>query len=343
MLGPLINFLNKQKPPRQFALSDFDRIAHQLKPCDVLLVDGRSRVSEVIRWLTNSTWTHAALYVGRLYDIEDEDARQLVSANYDGEPTDRLVVESLLGYGTVVRPLSDYQEDHLRVCRPARLSYEDSQQVVRYAVSRLGVDYDVRQIFDLARFLLPWSFLPRRWASTLFVGSKGESRRMKTVCSTMIAEAFGYVQFPILPLVKQTEDDEVQLFRRNPKLCTPSDFDYSPYFDIIKYSFEGFYKADYQLLPWKGTGSLTTEEMGVYLHTSEANPSVEEVEQAIATAIEANEAQAEDTPDVEGGSAKSSAKGSAKSSAKGSSKGRTKGNTKSSAKGGAKGGAKKDD
>ena len=53
----------------------------------------------------------------------------------------------------------------------------------------------------------------------------------------MIAEAFATVQFPILPLVQRDEGDHMQLFRRNPKLCTPSDFDYSPYFEIIKYPF----------------------------------------------------------------------------------------------------------
>ena len=69
----------------------------------------------------------------------------------------------------------------------------------------------------------------------------------------MIAEAFGHIQFPILPLVKRIEGDRVQLFRRNPKLCVPSDFDYSPYFDIIKYPFLDFHHyAEQRLLPWRG-------------------------------------------------------------------------------------------
>ncbi len=52
---------------------------------------------------------------------------------------------------------------------------------------------------DLARFLLPYNILPRRWRSSLF--SARPSRTTQTVCSTMIAEAFGHLQFPILPLV----------------------------------------------------------------------------------------------------------------------------------------------
>lgn len=265
----IYNWLNKGKPTRQFPLSDFDRICHELRPCDVILVEGRSKVSNVIRWLTNSPWTHAGLYVGRLYDIEDKDLREAVAANYDGSPEDRLVIESLLGYGTVIRPLKVYQDEHLRICRPSRLSPLDARRVIRYAVSQIGKHYDVRQILDLARFLFPWYILPKKWASSLFQRNPGATE--KTVCSTMIAEAFGHVNFPILPLVKHTEDGEARLFRRNPRLCTPSDFDYSPYFKIIKYPFMDFYHEEYHLLPWKGAAMLTPEEADYYVDDDSSN------------------------------------------------------------------------
>lgn len=281
VMGRLMQWLNREKPPRSFPLSSFEKIRHELRPCDVVLVEGRSRVSEVIRWLTNSPWTHAALYIGRIYDIEEEDLRTIVRRYYPGEDSDPLVIESLLGHGTVVRRLDSYEFDHLRLCRPDRLSHAAGKQVIRYVISRLGADYDVRQIFDLARFLLPWRIMPKRWASTLFAHQG--NRRMKAVCSTMIAEAFGYVQFPILPLVKQTEGEKVQLFRRNPRLCTPSDFDYSPYFEIIKYSFLDFCHDEYHLLPWEGTAVLTRDEADHYIQASA--PGVEEVEGAITKAV----------------------------------------------------------
>jgi hypothetical protein len=69
----------------------------------------------------------------------------------------------------------------------------------------------------------------------------------------MIAEAFDFVQFPILPLIKVDDEQNIQLFRRNPKLCVPSDFDYSPYFEIIKYPYLEYQnQLDYRLLPWNG-------------------------------------------------------------------------------------------
>ena len=81
----------------------------------------------------------------------------------------------------------------------------------------------------------------------------------------MIAESFGHVSFPILPLVKHTEEGKPRFFRRNPKLCTPSDFDYSPYFEIIKYPFMDFNHEEYQLLPWKGAGMLSAKEADIYI------------------------------------------------------------------------------
>jgi hypothetical protein len=82
----------------------------------------------------------------------------------------------------------------------------------------------------------------------------------------MIAEAFGSIHFPILPLVKRIEAGQVRLYMRNPKLCTPSDFDYSPYFDIIKYPFLDFRNyAEHRLLPWGGSAELSAEERELYV------------------------------------------------------------------------------
>ena len=227
-------------------------------------MEGRSRVSDVIKLVTQSSWSHAMLYIGRLHDIEDPQLREMLGRHYHGNPDRQLIIESELGMGTAVRALTAYEGEHLRICRPRGLGYADSQEVVRYAIGRLGTAYDERQIFDLLRFLFPWPIMPRRWRSSLFSAHPGKSTH--TVCSTMIAEAFGHIQFPILPLVKVVEGDKVQLFMRNPKLCTPSDFDYSPYFDIIKYPFLDFHHyAEQRLLPWQGSETLTEDERGLYI------------------------------------------------------------------------------
>ena len=35
-----------------------------IKPGDILLIEGRNHISGIIKYLTQSTWSHAALYVG---------------------------------------------------------------------------------------------------------------------------------------------------------------------------------------------------------------------------------------------------------------------------------------
>ncbi len=246
----IVNWLTHERPPSAIPMSDYERLRYEIKPGDVILVEGRSRVSDVIKTVTQSRWSHAALYVGRIHEIENPRSRQRLKEFYDGQPDIQLIVESELGMGTVARPLSSYDRDHLRICRPRDLTFGDAQRVIDYAIERLGTDYDVRQIFDLLRFLFPWLIMPRRWRSSLFTSHVGNTT--KTVCSTMIAEAFASIQYPILPLVKRSENHEVKIYRRNPKLCTPSDFDYSPYFDIIKYPFMNFAQSQphYRLLPW---------------------------------------------------------------------------------------------
>lgn len=256
-------WLTYDHPYEGIPLCDFERIRYELRPCDVLLIEGRSRVSEIIRTITQSSWSHAALYIGRLHDIQDPKIRNLVSAHFKGPPDTQLLVEGIMGKGGLVSDIQSYKTDHIRLCRPKGLSRQDAQQVIAYAVKKLGHDYNIRQVLDLARFLLPWTLFPSRFRSQLFQYHPGDST--KTVCSTLIAEAFTHVEFPILPLVKRHATKGVELITRNPKLFTPRDFDYSPYFEIIKYPFVEF--ADYALyrqLPWNREGLVSHDRMGVH-------------------------------------------------------------------------------
>lgn len=245
-------------------LCDFERLRFEIRPGDVLLVEGRSRVSEVIKLITQSPWTHSALYIGRVHDVTDAQVRERVLQCYDGDPNEQLIVEALLGEGTVVSPITKYSADHLRICRPSALAPDDAQKIIAQAVSKLGYDYDVRQLLDLARFMFPYSFLPRRWRSSLFAHNAGGPTR--TVCSSMLAEAFGSVQFPILPIMERRPDGRVRLYHRNFRLFTPRDFDYSPYFEIIKYPYLGINElASYRRLPWDETGRVCNGENDCYL------------------------------------------------------------------------------
>ncbi len=238
---------------------DFERFLFELRLCDVILLEGRSRVSEVIKTITLSCWTHSALYIGRLNDIEDLELRRLAKSYYPGSPDDQLIIESLLGEGTIISPLKKYQYDNIRICRPRDLSPRDAQKVMGTAVQYLGSKYSTRQLFDIARFMFPYGILPRRWRSSLFRHHAGESTR--TICSTMIVESFASAHYPVLPVIQRTKENKLKWFRRNANIITPRDFDYSPFFDIIKFPFMGDEMCVYRNLPWDKNGVIYNDEM----------------------------------------------------------------------------------
>ena len=264
-LGKKISaWLVKERDPSPSPLCDFARLSYEIRPADVVLVEGRSRVSEVIKQITQSAWSHSAIYIGRLHDIDDAQARATVIAHCDPAPDEQLIVEAVLGKGTIVRPLKFYHREHLRLCRPSGLTREDAQKVLNYAIANLGTQYDVRQLLDLARFLFPYGILPRRWRSSLFEHNAGIPTH--TVCSTMIASAFMAVQFPILPIVHPREDGSLEFYQRNPRRFTPRDFDYSPYFQIVKYPVIDLdYRTIYQKLPWRDDGLVCNDENDCFI------------------------------------------------------------------------------
>lgn len=233
------------------AYCNFDFLEHEVRPGDVILFAGQTRVSKVIQMITLSPWTHAALYVGRINDLRDPQVREKLQTHYPGDPNDKLVVESLLGYGTVVNSLSTYREEHLRICRPAGLDWRDADTVVNVAIEHLGMGYDVQQLMDLARFLFPYGILPRRWRSSLFQHNAGQPTHI--ICSSMIARCFQQVHYPILPVIHNNQTDHhVSFEERDFRLFIPSDFDYSPYFDVIKYPAWHFSEQPaYRSLPWQ--------------------------------------------------------------------------------------------
>ncbi len=65
----LVKPLSEYKP---FSVSDQDTLREFLRPADILLVEGNQRVSTAIKYLTQSTWSHAAIYVGDALGSTDD-------------------------------------------------------------------------------------------------------------------------------------------------------------------------------------------------------------------------------------------------------------------------------
>lgn len=253
LMALFVAWLNRERDAREQSLCDFERIRHELHPGDVLLVEGRSVAERILRTVTQSPWTHAVLYIGRPLELEDGDLKRTLSNFFSAAPDTPLIIETRLGAGVMVRPLSELEHDHLRLCRPKGLSPKEVQQVIRFAINRLGSFHHGLHWLDLTRFLFPWGLLPTGWRLPLF--RRWPGRHTKNLSASFIAESFGFIQFPVYPLVKINTEQGTQLLRRHPRLCLPFEIDLSPNFEIIKYPFLDFCTYDHErLIPWKGSG-----------------------------------------------------------------------------------------
>jgi hypothetical protein len=233
-----------------YAAARPELVAMIIRPADVLLIEGRrSKISTAIQYLTRSTWSHSALYVGLGANLGE----------VDGEPL--VLVEAELGKGVIASPLSKYATYNTRICRPVGLSPEDRMRVVRFAVGHIGDEYDLKNVIDLVRYLLPQPPVPASWRRRLIALGSGEPTR--AICSSLIAQAFESVNFPVLPEVTFLDEQSRRevLHIRHHSLYTPRDFDISPFFSIVKPTIEtGF---DYRSLEWTDDQNVQARETRV--------------------------------------------------------------------------------
>src|ERR1700751_5691602 len=218
-----------------FTPSDPLALRKSLAPGDVLLVEGNSHISRVIKYLTQSTWSHAALCVGPIKGANTQ----------DGEP--HVLIEAEIGQGVISAPLSKYFPYPTRICRPIGLSLEDRRAVCSYAIDRIGFDYDLRNIIDLMRYLFPLPVTQRGGRGMMAFGSGNPPR---LICSALIAQAFEAVRYPILPKITQLESEGARreiLHIRDSSLYVPRDFDISPYLKIVKPMLKSF---EYKHVHW---------------------------------------------------------------------------------------------
>lgn len=241
--GRLARYLSKERHIHNTSTpTPIDQLQANLRIGDVLLVDGGSRASTAIKFLTQSTWSHAALYVG-------DQIEQIT-----GNKHEHCFVEADMVTGIRSVSMDEFAGIHTRICRPAGLDDVECRQVAAYAIRRIGHQYDLRNIVDLARFLLPTPPVPSRFRRQWLALGSGDPTR--AICSTLLAQAFQSIHYPILPVVEKRNADSVdcpgcveEIYRlRHHSLFTPRDFDVSPYFQIIKPTLENNF--NFKALKW---------------------------------------------------------------------------------------------
>jgi hypothetical protein len=228
---------------RPYTPSDPETLYRTLHPADILLVEGNRRISAAIKYLTQSTWSHAALYVGDALEAADGDGRA------------KRLIEVNLGTGCEAVPRDEYASYNTRICRASGLTPQDRQAVVDFMIARIGLKYDNKNILDMLRYFFPAPPVPVRWRRRMIQFGSGDPTR--AICSTLIAQAFQEIRYPILPEItlapgraSATSDySRAEILHiRHHSLFTPRDFDLSPYFEIVKPTLT--YGFDYKQVVW---------------------------------------------------------------------------------------------
>ncbi len=220
----LANYLSQQRHGTpSIALCQPDSLGTTLRKGDVLLVEGNTRFSLAIQYLTQSNWSHSALCI--------KDPALCA-------PDEPCLIEADIIEGVRLLTLERYTLIPTRICRPMGLTDAEIDAVIETTRAQLGHLYDLQKVSDLVRYLMPKPPVPESWRRRMIAFGSGDPTR--AICSTLIAEAFATVHYPILPLIKAEQKNqfarnyqEWQRIRKH-SLYTPRDFDISPYFQIIK-------------------------------------------------------------------------------------------------------------
>ncbi len=141
-----------------------------LQAGDVILVAGKTRFASLVCRLTQSTWSHVAIYVG---------------PGHHADPS-LCIVEADVEAGVRFITLTELADHDIQVVRASRLPEASRQELIDYLLARVGLPYDLNHVIELARLVL---FAPSplgRWLSPKTMRRADPTR---AVCSTLVAHA----------------------------------------------------------------------------------------------------------------------------------------------------------
>jgi hypothetical protein len=195
------------KHSRPVTIADPQSLAAILDRGDVLLSEGNTRVAALVKLVTQSSWSHVAMYVGPLEE----------------GPDPRCIVEADVAAGVRSIRLSELNALHVRVLRPVGLNDMDRCRLADSVVSQIGSEYDLAHAWMLARNLL---LIPMRLRSS--PNTMGNSAT-RFICCSLLAHAFALVGHPILP-IQMRVNPTASTDHRN---LTPADFERASVFEVV--------------------------------------------------------------------------------------------------------------
>jgi hypothetical protein len=180
-----------------------------LRNGDVLLTEGNTRAAALIKRITRSTWSHVSMYVGPLEE----------------GPDPRCIVEADVAEGVRSIRLSELEGLNVRVLRPIGLTEALRSRLAEWVVSRIGGEYDLKHAWVLARSFLG---MPPKVSSAPASNSIAESAS-RFICSTLLANAFALVGYPILPI----HTPVAAVSTADHRYVVPDDFETASVFEVV--------------------------------------------------------------------------------------------------------------
>ena len=258
-------FRRLEAPRRNYEktmINNMDNLYQVIRKGDIILVEGNSEISRMIKLLTQSSWSHSAIYVGDALLVNGDALRESIVKEF-GNDARHMLVEAFTGTGVTAAPLRKYEDVNIRVCRPYGIHSQDIDLVVSDVIANLGKQYDHRNIIDLGLMLLPPLLNP--FKKRTIHACLGNCNEFQVICSGMIAKAFQRVGYPIIPALSPIPMDEsseqhnpygASLIMRHYSQILPKHFDISPNFQIIKFNIVDGGEFNYKML-WAQTINQT--------------------------------------------------------------------------------------
>ena len=210
LLVALATFLTQ--PVKRYSpatTTDPESLAAALRNGDVLLTEGNTRAAALVKRITRSTWSHVSMYVGPLEE----------------RPDPRCIVEADIAQGVRSIRLSELEGLHVRVLRPIGLNDADRSRLAEWVVSQIGGEYDLKHAWVLARSFLG---MPPKPSIPLAPNGIAESAT-RFICSTLLANAFALVGYPILPI----HTAATAVSTADHQYVIPGDFERASVFEVV--------------------------------------------------------------------------------------------------------------
>src|SRR2546426_129694 len=140
--------------------NDMTRVYQYIQRGDVVLVEGELRINQLVKYATQSPWSHSAFYVGDEMLRRGGRFREQAVAHF-GKLADRLLVEALTHEGVVVAPLAKYEWHDIGKREDGKRAETHSAPPRRHYSQIVPRDFDLSPNFEIVKFRTAGSEAPK--------------------------------------------------------------------------------------------------------------------------------------------------------------------------------------